>query len=92
MTSSSGLDLIRNEVPRLKGIRHSTRAHTDSVADANGAKLVANHSGIGDGLFYALTETKQMTVASKPNKRVSGGCRGKFRGEKKGARVSFVPV
>lgn len=92
MASGSGLDLIRNEVPRLEGIRHSTRAHTDAVADANGAKLIPNHSGIGDGLFYALTETKQMTVASTPAKRVSGGCGGKFRGEKKDARVSFVPV
>jgi len=83
MASSSGLDLIRNEVPRLEGIRHPTRAHTDTVTDANGAKLVSNHSGIGDGLFYTLTETKQMTVTSTPTKRVSGGCGGQVSWEKR---------
>jgi hypothetical protein len=58
VAASGGLDLIRDEVPRLEGIRHSTRAHTDAVTDADGAKLVPDHTGIDYGLFYTLTKTE----------------------------------
>ena len=32
MTSSSSLDLIRDEVPRLQGVRHARRPHADTIA------------------------------------------------------------
>ena len=73
MATGSGLDLICDEVSRLEGIRHSTRAHADAVTDSNGAKLIPNHTSVDYGPFYTLTKTEQVTVTSG---RVLGGTRG----------------
>lgn len=81
MTTGGSLDLIGDEIPRLEGVRHATRAHTDAVADSDGAKLVPNHASIHDGLFYTLTETKQMTVASAPLNVYQGDSRMGYFGE-----------
>lgn len=46
MTAGSSLNLVCDEVPRLKGVGHATRSHTDSVADAYCAELVAYNTSI----------------------------------------------
>ena len=88
MAAGSSLDLICNQVPRLEGIGHSARAHTDTVANANGAKLIPNHAGIDNGLFYTLTETEQMAVTPGVIGRASRGAETSFCGEE--GRTGFL--
>jgi hypothetical protein len=71
MTACGGLDLIRDEVPRLKGIRHSAGAHADSIANADSAELVANQVSLHNGLFDTLAQTEQMSVTSGRLHRLS---------------------
>lgn len=56
MTAGSSLNLIGDEVPRLKGVGHAASSHTDSVTDAYGAKLVAYNTSIRERSFGALPQ------------------------------------
>jgi hypothetical protein len=40
--SSRGFNLVRNEVARLQGVRHSAGTHANAIADADRPELVAN--------------------------------------------------
>lgn len=62
--SCGGLDLIRDEVPRLERVGHAVGAHTNTITDADGTELVANQSGFRDGLLDAGAEGEEMFVAS----------------------------
>ena len=68
MTTSGRLDLIRDEVARLEGIRHSASTHADTVADADSAKLVAYDASILKRLFDTLAKTKEMPVTAVRHK------------------------
>ena len=46
MTAGSSLNLIGDEVPRLKGVGHAASPHTDCVTDAYGAELVTYNASI----------------------------------------------
>jgi len=42
MSTSSGFDLVRDEITRLKGVGHALCTHTNTIADTDSSKLVAN--------------------------------------------------
>lgn len=64
MSPRGRLDLIRDEVSRLEGEGHAAGAHADTVADADGAELVAYYVGFCEGGLDALAEGEEVAVAS----------------------------
>ena len=58
MTAGSRLNLIGDEVPRLKGVGHAASSHTDPVTDAYCAKLVAYNTSIRERSLGALTQAQ----------------------------------
>ena len=58
MTAGSRLNLIGNEVPRLKGVGHAASSHTDPVTDTYCAKLVAYNASIRERCLGALTQAQ----------------------------------
>lgn len=42
VTARSGFDLVGYQVAGLERVGHSTGAHANAVADADGSKLIAN--------------------------------------------------
>ena len=65
MTAASGLNLVCDEIPRLKGVGHAARSHTDSVTDAYCAELVAYNTSIRERSLGALSQAQQMTIATR---------------------------
>lgn len=88
VATSSSLDLVGNEVSRLERVPHSSSTHADSVANSNGAELVANQSRLDQGRLDFLAQPEEMFVAScEPSmvrKRVACGGQGD-------SRVAFIP-
>lgn len=66
MSASGGLDLISDQVAGLEGVGHAAGAHANAIADADGAKLVADDARVLERGFYFLTKTKKVLVASAP--------------------------
>jgi hypothetical protein len=65
MTAASSLNLVCDEIPRLKGVGHAARSHTDSVTDAHRAELVAYNTSIRERSLGALSQAQQMTIATQ---------------------------
>lgn len=64
VASGGGLDRVGDKVSGLERVGHAECAIGDSVRDTDGAELVADETGVGDGLLDALTEGEEVLVAS----------------------------
>jgi len=58
MATSSSLDLVSDEVPRLEGVGHPTSSHTDAVTDTYCAELVAYDTSIGERRLGTLSQAQ----------------------------------
>jgi hypothetical protein len=58
MTAGSSLNLVCDKIPRLKGVGHAARSHTDSVTDAYCAELVAYNTSIRERSLGALSQAQ----------------------------------
>jgi hypothetical protein len=56
MATSSSLNLIGDEVSRLKGVGHAAGSHTDSITDAHRAELVTYNTSIRERSLGALSQ------------------------------------
>jgi hypothetical protein len=64
MPTSSSLDLICDQITRLKGVGHPSRAHADTVADADSSELVANELGVAQRFLNRPTKVQEMAVTA----------------------------
>ena len=84
VSASSGLDLISDQVAGLEGVGHAACAHANTIADADGAKLVADDVSVFERGFYFLTETEEVLVTSTPR------CEKEGWEDRRGARTGFL--
>ena len=66
VASSSGFNLICNQVAGLQRVPHASGPHANTVADSDSTELVANETSLYQRGFGFLPETKKMFVASGP--------------------------
>jgi hypothetical protein len=83
----SGLDLVCDEVARLERVTHPARAHRDTVRDANRAELVSNEVGVSERAFYALTEAKEVPIATENSMGLNA-----YEETRRDSRVTFIPI
>lgn len=76
VTTSSRLDRVSNEIPRLKRVAHAKRSHRDSVRDSYCAELVASDARASKGSLDAVSEVEDVLVAAVVSFRISYELRG----------------